>query len=158
MKLHCLLPLIMLIAAAPASAQEPPPPAEVGDPTVVGQLEHLGWGLVGSRGRHYVFGGLAMADYADSAGQRRIVVLQREDQISDDKYLYYRELRDGHRWALARKPAAGGTYGVWFQLASADRATKPQWLSFHRARLEMPADGPAVPASTAVLFAPCCGR
>jgi hypothetical protein len=116
-----------------SSAQEP---AAGGDPTVVGQLEHTGWGLTGSRGRHYVFGGLAIADYTDSAGERRIMALQHEDQISDERYLYYRELRTGHRWAFAKRVARDGQYGVYFQLAAADAASKPAWLPFHRARLE----------------------
>jgi hypothetical protein len=128
------LPLcLLLLVALPCPAQE----LESADPTVVGQVEHFGYGLVGPRGRHYVFGGLAMADYADSAGQRRIVTLQREDHIQDEKFVYFRELRTGHRWAVSRR-AAGGTFGVWFQLAPADNTTKPRWLSFHRARLEVP--------------------
>lgn len=137
----CFALLFPMLATCQVRSQEP---AAGGDPTVVGQLEHIGWGLTGSRGRHYVFGGLAMADYTDSAGQRRIMALQHEDQIDDERYLYYRELRTGHRWAFAKRAAADGQYGVYFQLAAAadvEAAKKPAWLPFHRARLEQAGAG-----------------
>ena len=149
-----------LLADSAALAQEPPPAAS--DPTVIGQVEHLGYGLIGPRGRHYVFGGIAMADYSDSAGTRRIVTLEREDQASDDKFAVYRELREGHRWAFSRKAAADGTFGVWIQLAAADSTAKPKWQSFQRARLATPQDAPqAVSTPTASGHAAppaCCGR
>ena len=150
----------LLLAVSAALAQEPPPAG--GDPTVIGQVEHLGYGLIGPRGRHYVFGGIAMADYSDSAGTRRIVTLQREDQASDDKFAVYRELREGHRWAFSRKAAADGTFGVWIQLAAADSAARPKWQSFQRARLATPKDAPqavstATPSGVAAPPA-CCGR
>lgn len=137
-----------------------PPAAGAGDATVIGNVEHLGWGLVGSRGRHYMFGGIAMADYSDSAGQRRIVALQREDQIEDAKHLYYRELRDGHRWAIAREPSsreptAGRIYAVWFQLAPTKAGEKPTWLPFHRARLEE--QRPASMSASTVIGVPIAG-
>jgi hypothetical protein len=148
------------LALSAALAQEPPPAA--GDPTVIGQVEHLGYGLIGPRGRHYVFGGIAMADYSDSAGTRRIVTLQLEDQASDDKYIVYHELREGHRWAFSRKAAADGTFGVWIQLAASDPAAKPQWQSFQRARLATPKDAPqpawtTTPSGQAAPLA-CCGH
>jgi hypothetical protein len=134
-----ILPLAICAVVAPSFALAQQPASD--DPTVVGQLEHIGWGLTGSRGRHYVFGGLAMADYTDSAGERRIMALQHEDQISDERYLYYRELRTGHRWAFAKRTASDGQYGVYFQLAAADGESKPAWLPFHRARLEQTGAG-----------------
>ena len=48
------------------------------EPVVVGNLEHQGWVLTGPRGRHYFFGGLAVADYVYQ-GERRIVTLQQEE-------------------------------------------------------------------------------
>jgi hypothetical protein len=148
-----------LLAISTVLAQEPP---AAGDPTVIGQVEHVGYGLVGPRGRHYVFGGIAMADYSDSAGTRRIVTLQREDQASDDKFVVYRELREGHRWAFTRKAAADGTFGVWIQLAAADSAATPKWQSFQRARLATSQDAPqsispAMPNGHAASSG-CCGR
>lgn len=136
---HRLLGIAITIPfIATAAAQEP---AAEGDPTVIGQVEHTGFGLVGSRGRHYLFGGIAMADYSDSIGQRRIVTLQYEDQIQDERYLYYYELREGHRWAFAKRPAADGAYGVYFQLARTAESQTPKWQSFHRARLEQQGSG-----------------
>jgi len=132
-RLACFALACLALAFNSASAQQP---AAGDDPTVVGQLEHVGWGLTGSRGRHYVFGGLAMADYTDSSGQRRIMALQHEEQINDERYLYYRELRTGHRWAFAKRAAGDGAYGVYFQLAPANATDKPTWVSFHRARIE----------------------
>lgn len=139
------------------------------DPTVVGQVEHEGFALVGSRGRFYVFGGMAMADYRDSAGTRRIVTLQREDHIQDAKHEHYRELREGHRWAFSRAAGSDGMHGVWIQLAAAvpvdaaaaAPAAKPKWQSFQRARKEEGREAsaavvPAVPVSTG--YAECCGR
>jgi hypothetical protein len=79
-----------------------------------------------------------MADCSDSAGRRRIVALQREEQIQDEKYVYYRELRDGHRWAIARRTGSDGKFGVWFQYVPSAANPQPGWLSFHRARLEVP--------------------
>ena len=131
--LACFALFLLSLLSCSAYAQEP---TAGGDPTVIGHVEHIGWGLSGSRGRHYVFGGLALADYTDSAGQRRIMALQHEDQIKDERYLYYVELRTGHRWAFAKRAARDGAYGVYFQLAAAAGGTKPKWLPFHRARLE----------------------
>ncbi len=156
---------VFALSASAALAQQP-----VGnDPTVVGQVEHEGFALVGSRGRFYVFGGMAMADYRDSAGTRRIVTLQREDHIQDAKHEHYRELREGHRWAFSRTAGSDGMHGVWIQLAAAvpvdaaaaAPAAKPKWQSFQRARKEEgreadAAASPAVPVSAG--YAECCGR
>ena len=130
----------LALASSAGLAQELP--VTGGDPTVIGQVEHLGYALVGPRGRHYIFGGIAMADYTDSAGTRRIVTLQLEDQINDAKHVYFRELREGHRWAFARQAGADGRFGVWIQLASRDPATKSAWQAFQRASLEMPKEAP----------------
>jgi hypothetical protein len=155
------------MSAVTALAQQAQPLA--GDPTIVGQVEHEGFALVGSRGRFYLFGGMAMADYRDSAGTRRIVTLQREDHIQDAKHEHYRELREGHRWAFSRTAGSDGLHGVWIQLATAAipvdaaaaPAAKPKWQSFQRARKEEGQEvagsaQPAVPVSAG--YAECCGR
>jgi hypothetical protein len=149
---------LVTLTSIQLSAQELP--ATSGDPTVIGQVEHEGYALVGSRGRFYVFGGLAMADYTDSAGTRRIVTLQHEDQIQDEKHVYYRELREGHRWAFSRQRGRDGQFGVWVQLAAREGAQQPKWQSFQRARLESPREGSAIrPTPIGVTsVAGCCGR
>ena len=131
--------LLLVLIAVPLSGQSQEPPAA--DPTVVGQVEHTGFALVGSRGRFYLFGGLAIADYADSAGTRRIVTMQLEDQIADQQHVHYRELREGHRWAFSRQPGRDGLFGTWIQLAASDPAAKPKWQSFQRSRREDPREG-----------------
>jgi hypothetical protein len=129
--------LALLTAAADGHSQELPP----ADPTVVGQLEHTGYALIGSRGRFYLFGGLAVADYTDSAGTRRIVTMQFEDQVTDQQHVYYRELREGHRWAFSRQAGRDGLFGTWIQLAASDLAAQPKWQSFQRSRREEPREG-----------------
>lgn len=117
----------------------------------MGNIEPAGQALVGSRGRHYLFGGFAVADYSDSVGKRRIVALQRQDEINDERYVYYVEVREGHRWAFALQPAVDGRYGVYFQLASSERATKPTWVSYHRAQLEESREGgPVAPGAAPI--------
>lgn len=132
-----IVTLLAILVAAVSLAQEPLPPGSP-TPTVLGQVEHEGYALVGSRGQFYLFGGIAMADYSDSAGARRIVTLQLEDQIQDDNHVYYRELREGHRWAFSRQAGADGMHGVWVQLAAADSARERKWQPFQRARKEEP--------------------
>ena len=134
---RCLLLLVLLSVPLPGNSQEPP----LADPTVVGQLEHTGYVLVGSRGRFYLFGGLAVGDYADSGGTRRIVTMQREDQIADQQHVHYRELREGHRWAFSRQPGRDGMFGTWIQLAPSDAVSHPKWQSFQRSRREEPREG-----------------
>ncbi|MEX2174186.1 MAG: hypothetical protein WD872_07475 [Pirellulaceae bacterium] len=163
---RALLRLLLLVCLPtichPTSGFTQDLPEPAGDPTVIGQVEHLGWGLVGSRGRHYVFGGIAMADYRDSAGTRRIVAMQHQDHIQDARHLYYRELRDAHRWAFSRQRNTDGKYGVWFQLAPTAAAPNPKWQSFHRARLEVGSEPrgvePTPVSTTTVAAAGCCGR
>jgi hypothetical protein len=145
-----------------AALQPPPKAASAVEPPaepIVGQMEHSGWALIGPRGRHYFFGGLAVADYV-AQGERHIVTLQQEEPTllpkPDDEFLYYRELGTGDRWAIGRQPLRDDTYVIYRQPASApvaDGATSPQaagagthgkWMLFHRARLRMPgrqADG-----------------
>jgi hypothetical protein len=156
------LSIFALVASAVVAQQ----PAGT-DPTVIGQVEHEGFALVGSRGRFYLFGGMAMADYRDSAGTRRIVTLQREDHIQDAKHEHYVELREGHRWAFSRTAGSDGMHGVWIQLAAAvpvdataPAAAKPKWQSYQRARKEEGQEAasrtqPAVPVSAS--YAECCG-
>ncbi len=154
-----LILFVVPLVAIAALAQQPPEPAS--DPTVIGQVEHEGFGLIGPRGRFYLFGGIAMADYSDSAGTRRIVTLQREDQIQDEKHIHYRELREGHRWAFSRQPGSDGMHGVWVQLAAADPAAPSKWQPFQRARKEEGREraGSALPqVSGSAVSAQCSGR
>jgi hypothetical protein len=146
----------VLVSGSAAKAQEP----GGGDPTVVGQLEHEGFALVGSRGRFYLFGGLAVADYRDSAGTRRIVTLQREDQIQDATHIHYRELRERHRWAFSRAAGSDGQHGVWVQLAPTDPAATPKWQPFQRAQKEGPREatgGASLPVPVSAEYGECCG-
>jgi hypothetical protein len=133
----------------------PEVPVEETEPVVVGNLEHQGWVLTGPRGRHYFFGGLAVADYVDQ-GERRIVTLQQEEPTllpkPDPHFLYYRELQSGNRWAIAREPLSDNTYVVFFQRkgtvkeatgdsdtdsTSSSAAAKKAWKEFQRSRLEV---------------------
>jgi hypothetical protein len=138
-------------AAKPAvkvQAERAPPEAaleEESEPVVVGNLEHEGWALSGSRGRHYFFGGLAIADYSYQ-GERQIVTLQQEEPTllpkPDPHFLYYRELHSGHRWAVAREPLRDGSYVVFYQRKGAEKSADPKkaWKEFQRAQLEWKKD------------------
>ncbi len=141
--------------------KEAPPVEEVMEeeiePVVVGNLEHQGWVLAGPRGRHYFFGGLAIADYT-FRGARQIVTLQQEEPTllpkPDPHFLYYKELESGHRWAVAREPLSDGSYVVFYQRkehlgepikdattgSSHSTDTKKNWKEFQRARLEWKKD------------------
>lgn len=129
--------------AATASAGETEP--DESEPVVVGNLEHQGWVLSGSRGRHYFFGGLAVADYSYQ-GERQIVTLQQEEPTllpkPDPHFLYYRELESGHRWAVAREPLTDGTYVVFYQRKGTEKSADPKkaWKEFQRAHLEWKKD------------------
>lgn len=140
-----------------ASAQQPADmPADEAVP-VVGQLEHAGYVLVGPRGRHYVFGGLAVADY-DADGQHKIVTLKLEEPTllpkPDENFIYYRELGSGRRWAISRQPQADDTYPVYFQPAAA----APKWTLFHRARLIWPEHEAATGAAPSPLAPHTLGK
>ncbi|MFN0020626.1 MAG: hypothetical protein ACKVP0_20400 [Pirellulaceae bacterium] len=156
------LPVPKKVRAIPKAAPFAEEVAEAeAEPVVVGNLEHQGWVLSGPRGRHYFFGGLAIADYA-MQGERRIVTLQQEEPTllpkPDPHFLYYRELQSGNRWAIAREPLSDGTYVVYFQQkkslgeAASSATSAPvtttdiskAWKVFQRARLEWKAtDGAA---------------
>jgi hypothetical protein len=127
-----LVPAPIAPAPSPPATQLAPPE----DPVVVGNMEHLGWSLSGPRARHYIFGGLAVADYV-SQGKRRIVTLQEHSDLlkPDPDYLYYRELRDGNWWAFRKHPWPDRTYSVWFRAADAPPNSK--WQRFQAARLQM---------------------
>ena len=130
--------------AVPAEPHE-----EAAEPVVVGNLEHQGWALAGPRGRHYFFGGLAVADYVYQ-GERRIVTLQQEEPTllpkPDKNFLYYRELESGYRWAVGREPLASGSYVIYYQrkgstkeageAAALSAAPKKTWQEFQRSHLE----------------------
>ncbi len=124
-------------ASAPATEAE----ERESEPVVVGNLEHQGWVLSGSRGRHYFFGGLAVADYTYQ-GERRIVSLQQEEPTllpkPDAHFLYYRELQSGSRWAVAREPLSDGMYVIFHQPKGSEKSADPKksWKEFQRARLE----------------------
>jgi len=112
------------------------PLAPPDDPTVVGRMEHLGWSLTGPHGRHYIFGGLAIADY-QWQGKRRIVTLQEQATTPepDPEYLYYSELREGHWWAFRKQPWPDNTYSVWYR----PKQTPPsKWIRLQRSTLQMP--------------------
>lgn len=107
---------------------------------VVGGVEHYGWGLSGSAGRHYFFGGIGFADYTTS-GQRSVVSLQEEtDSALPDRntFLYYREIGTGNRWAIS-KHAEGGFYAVYYQPYQDPRVAPVQgrsrWQMFQNAQL-----------------------
>lgn len=123
-------------AAVPRAAQ--PEPA---DEPIVGRMEHHGWSLVGRQSRHYIFGGLAMADYS-WRGERRIVTMQEETSLpkDDPSYLYYRELRTGNRWAYRRNPLPDRTYSIWYQPQGAAK-----WLRLERGVLVWPAGSQPTP-------------
>ena len=106
------------------------------DPIVVGRMEHLGWSLTGPRARHYIFGGLAVADYSWQ-GKRRIVTLQEQTDFPqpDPDYLYYRELRDGNWWAFRKHPWPDRTYSVWFRSVDVPGS---KWQRLQMAALAMP--------------------
>ena len=130
-------------AKAPAVEAEP----EGAEPVVVGNLEHEGWTLTGARGRHYFFGGLAVADYRYQE-ERRIVTLQQEEPTllpkPDAHFLYYRELQSGNRWAVAREPLSDGTYVVFFQPKGTEKSADPKksWKEFQRAHLDWKKSAP----------------
>jgi hypothetical protein len=108
---------------------------------VVGHLEHSGYGLVGSGGRHYVFGGLAVADYTHN-DQHRVVTLQLVEPSllpkSDEDFLYYRELGSGRRWAIGRHPLKDDSYAVYYEPLAGAGSAPGTWTLFHRARLIWP--------------------
>lgn len=139
------LPAPKTEAAKPAVVAPEAAAEEESEPVVVGNLEHEGWVLSGSRGRHYFFGGLAVADYS-YLGERRIVTLQQEEPTllpkPDPHFLYYRELDSGHRWAVAREPLKDGTYAIFYQRKGADKSADPKkaWNEFQRGRLEWKKD------------------
>ena len=146
----CAVPLFILWIAAVASSSavaqplvptvpSPQPAGQVPqpDPVVVGRMEHLGWSLTGPRAKHYIFGGLAVADYVWQ-GKRRIVTLQEHTDLPkpDENYLYYRELREGNWWAFRKHPWPDRTYSVWFRPANQPGA---KWQRLHFAQLQMSA-------------------
>lgn len=132
--------LLTVLGSSLVRGQEEPL-EEAAEPVVVGNLEHQGWALAGPRGRHYFFGGLAVADYVYQ-GERRIVTLQQEEPTllpkPDKNFLYYRELESGHRWAVAREPLSDGAYVVFYQRKGTVKSTDPKkaWKEFQRAHLE----------------------
>ena len=140
---------VVFLSGNSADAQPPAaPPATQSAEPVVGQMEHAGYGLVGSGGRHYIFGGLAIADY-HHGDQHYIVTLQLQEPTTlpkaDEDFLYYRELGSGRRWAIGRHPLKDDSYAVYFQPASTPAAAA-KWTLFHRARLIWPeAQGSAPP-------------
>jgi hypothetical protein len=123
-------------ATAPQPRMSPAATAPADDPVVVGRMEHMGWSLTGPRAKHYIFGGLAVADYVWQ-GKRRIVTLQEYTDLPKpyEDYLYYRELRDGNWWAFRKHPWPDRTYSVWFRSASAPAGSK--WQRFQRARIQV---------------------
>ena len=147
---------VIILCSLTALAQQPAAsPTDKSAEPVVGQMEHAGYGLVGSGGRHYIFGGLAVADYTRGS-QRHIVTLQLQEPTTlakpDEDFLYYRELGSGHRWAIGRHPLKDDSYAVYFQPArSSEGAATAKWSLFHRARLIWEESGeghPQIPQMT----------
>lgn len=128
-----VLPAALLVARQPAD--DAPPPEQPDEP-VVGNVQPVGWGLQGAQGRVYFFGGIAMADYTWQ-NRHRVVTLAEETatEQADPKFLYYRELGDGHRWAVAKSADRDRTYAIYFQPRGQAEATQARWTLFQRARL-----------------------
>ena len=160
-RLFSVVAIVSLFSCQPAMAQEVVPipkktpmrateerVEESPEPVVVGNLEHKGFALWGPHGRHYFFGGLAVADYT-VRGERQIVTLQQEEPTllpkPDHNFLYYRELKSGHRWAIGRHPLADGTYIVYFQphKEAGEKPANPKrtWQEFQRALLQRNKEG-----------------
>jgi len=107
---------------------------------VVGGMNHVGWGLHGSKGRHYFFGGTAFGDYSLDGRQRFVVSMVQEEAVANpdpDKYLYYRELSTGNRWAVATKVGRNGGFAIYYQDARhrLDANGQPQWTLLHTAQV-----------------------
>jgi hypothetical protein len=128
-----VLPTFLLAARQPA---DDAPPPEQPDQPVVGNVQPVGWGLQGAQGRLYFFGGIAMADYTWQ-NRHRVVSLAEEPatEQADPKFLYYRELGDGHRWAVAKSADRDRTYAIYFQPRGQAASTRARWALFERARL-----------------------
>jgi hypothetical protein len=77
-----------------------------------------------------------MADYTWQ-NRHRVVTLAEETatEQADPKFLYYRELGDGHRWAVAKSADRDRTYAVYFQPRGEESATRTRWALFYRGRL-----------------------
>jgi hypothetical protein len=108
-----------------------------GDAVGMSGIETKGYALIGPIGHHYIFGNLAVADYIDR-GQRRIVTLEQEVNLpkDDPNFLYYRELRDGNRWAIATKAGPDRRYAIYFQAANSRGDAGTSWRRMQRAQLQ----------------------
>lgn len=100
-------------------------------------VETKGYALIGPMAHHYIFGNLAVADFIDR-GQRKIVSLELETNLpkDDPNYLYYREIREGGRWAFATKAGPDRRYGVYYQAAGSVAQGGPAWRRMQRAQLQ----------------------
>ena len=116
-----------------------------GDAVGMNGIETKGYALIGPMAHHYIFGNLAVADYIDR-GQRRIVTLEQEMNLpkDDPNFLYYRELRDGYRWAIATKAGPDRRYAVYLQSNSSSANAKPTWRRMQRAQLQWSRRAPAM--------------
>lgn len=110
-----------------------------GDAVGMNGIETKGYALIGPTAHHYIFGNLAVADYI-YRGERRIVTLELETDLPkpDPNYFYYRELRDGNRWAIAAKAGSDRRYAVLYQPYQPNQTGKPQWQRIQRAQLQWP--------------------
>jgi hypothetical protein len=111
--------------------------SRTGDAVVMNGIETKGYALVSPTAHHYIFGNLAVADYIDR-GQRRIVTMEQETDLpkADPNFLYYREIRDGNRWAFATKAGPDRRYAVYYQSPGATADGKPKWRRMQRAELQ----------------------
>lgn len=132
---------------APSAAEEDAPAigSRSGDAIGMNGIETKGYALIGPTAHHYIFGNLAVADYIDR-GQRRIVTLEQELDLpkADPNFLYYREVRDGNRWAFATKAGPDRRYAVYFQSGSAPASSQPSWRRFQRAQLQWSRKSPQI--------------
>ncbi len=133
-----------------SSAEEAPPAigSRSGDAVGMNGIETKGYALIGPTAHHYIFGNLAVSDYIDR-GQRRIVTLEQELDLpkADPNFLYYREIRDGNRWAFATKAGPDRRYAVYFQPSGADAGGKTSWRRFQRASLQWSRRAPQIAES-----------
>ena len=174
MRRRWLLTLLGLTAPAWALATDPPedlPPPLRDTPQETREEQSVlvnaapasrspsieGFGLIGPSGRHYIAGGVALADYVRD-GQRQIVQLEAEDPARraapDENFLYFRETRTGHRWAIARYPSPDRRYRVYFQ----DAVNLGVWQLFQRAAPTWEQPPGELWPTTCIWPEPTCGQ
>jgi hypothetical protein len=127
------------------SEEAPAIGSRTGDAVGMNGIETTGYALVGPTAHHYIFGNLAVADYLWQ-GRRHMVSLELETNLpkDDPNFLYYREIRDGHRWAFATKAGPDRRFAVFYQPQPSTASAKPAWRRVQRAQLQWPRRGTAI--------------